>query len=65
MGKLVIGALAFVAGAITGALAVKAYVEKNALSLVAKGAAEKIFGEGSKAASFVGDLASAGEGLLH
>lgn len=55
MGKLAVGVLAFVGGAVVGALAVRAYVQAHPLETLAPGAVkqlvEKVFGTGPAAES--------------
>ena len=63
MGKLAIGLLAFAAGAVAGALLVKFYFQQHALGLVAQGAVDKLFGQGSTAGKIAGDIGDALQGV--
>ena len=63
MGKVLIGVLAFVAGAAAGAAAVSAYFKKHGAALVVQGAADKIFGEGSAVGKAVGGAVDTLQGI--
>jgi hypothetical protein len=63
MSKTIFGVIAFSAGAVLGAAVMGFYFRTHAVQLVAEGAGEKIFGEGSTGAKIVSAAGNLLQGL--
>lgn len=63
VGKVIVGMLAFAAGAVVGGLVVKRYVETHPGELVLGGIGARIFGEGSRGERITGAVGAIVDGI--